>query len=162
MCEECSVWECGIARAAEMLSRTTAQMYLCELNAYVSILPAFIPVLPANLSVSARVKQRPTLLCVGCRHLSVNISHFLSLFFCLSLPNWQSEVFAEGEKPAFWAGGLPAEREARSPSISVGIWDCRRTDKMPSGQRCVLRQTEIWRPLMSAVEKLYLEQTQPC
>lgn len=61
------------------------QTYLCVLDAYVSILPAFIPVSPANLSVSARVKKRPTRLCVGCRHLSVNSLRFPSLFLCLSL-----------------------------------------------------------------------------
>lgn len=107
-------------------------------------------------------KKRPSLLCVGCRHLSVNSSHFLSLFLCLPLCQTDSRKCLLKERSQRSRLKGSPQREAKSPSISVGICDCRRTDKMPSGQRCVLQQTEIWRALMNAVEKLYLEQTQPC
>lgn len=83
-------------------------------------------------------KKIPTLLCVGCRQLSVSSSCFLSVFLCLSLCQADSQRRSHLSQ----LKGSP-QRELRSPSISVGICDCQRSDKMPSGQCSVLRQAGI-------------------
>lgn len=141
MCAERRVWECGIAPATKMCRDV---QYLCALNAYVSVVPAFIPVLPANPSVSARVKKRGRHFTVWVAGICLSIAHaFFPLFLCLSLCQTDSRkcLLKERSRRSRLEGS--PERETWSPSISVGIWDRRRTDKMPSGQLCVLRQTEI-------------------
>lgn len=94
-------------------------------------------------SVSQRMcEKRPTLLCAGCRHLSVNSLHFLSLFLCLRLCQADSKCLLRERSRRSGLEGSPQSR-VRSPSISVGICDCWRTDKMARGQRRALRQAEI-------------------
>lgn len=88
-------------------------------------------------------KKSPTLLCVGCRHLSVNSSCFLSVFLCLPLCQADSQKCLQKERSHLSQLKGSPQRELRSPSISVGICDCQWSDKMPSGQCSVLRQAGI-------------------
>lgn len=88
-------------------------------------------------------RKSPTLLCVGCRHLSVNSSRFLSVFLCLSACQAASQKCLQKERSHLSELKGSPQRELRSPSISVGICDCQRSDKMPPGQCSVLRQAGI-------------------
>lgn len=132
----CCVGVCGM----HMCAYTHIHTHNCidissrVLYAYVSVLSAFISILPANLSVSTFVKK--TLLCVGCRHLSVNSSCFFSVYLCLSLCQADSHECLQKERTHLSQLKGSPQRELRSPSILVGICDCQRSDKMPSGQLC--------------------------
>lgn len=84
-----------------------------------------------------------TLLCVGCRHLSVNSSCFLSVFLCLSVCQAASQKCLQKERSHLSQLKGSPQRELRSPSISVGICDCQRSDKMPPGLCSVLWQAGI-------------------
>lgn len=111
----------------------------CVSCAYVSFLSAFVSILSANLSISACV-ERDQYFYVwvegsACQQL------LLSLYFyvCLSAKLPVRRVFRSHRS---LPKGSP-QRELRSPSISVGICDCQRSDKMPPGQCSVLRQAGI-------------------
>lgn len=88
-------------------------------------------------------RKSPTLLYVGCRHLSVNSSCFLSVFLCLSVCQAASRTCLQKERSHLSQLKGSPQRELRSPSISAGICDCQRSDKMPPGQCSVLRQAGI-------------------
>lgn len=87
-------------------------------------------------------RECPALLCVGCRHLSVS-SRFLSVFLCLSVCQAASQKCLQNERSHLSQLKGSPQRELRSPSISVGICDCQQSDKMPPGQRSVLRRAGI-------------------
>lgn len=90
-------------------------------------------------------RKSPALLCVGCRHPSVNSSCFLSVFVCLSVCQAASQKCLQKERSHLSsAEGLPTER-TEQPIYLRGICDCQRSDKMPPGQRSVLRQARILR-----------------
>lgn len=118
---------------------------LCVLCAYVSTLSAVFAVLPANLSVSACVERA--------QHFSVWVAGIcpsrararsLPVFVCLSRRQADChKCLWEKERSHRSRLKDSPQREARSPSISVGICDCRRSDKMPLGQRSALRQAGI-------------------
>lgn len=88
-------------------------------------------------------RESLTLLCVGCRHLSVNSSCFLSLFLNLSVCQAASQKCLQKERSHLSQLKGSPQRELRSPSISVGICDCQWSDKMPPGQCSVLWQAWI-------------------
>lgn len=87
-------------------------------------------------------RKRPILLCVGWG-ICLSIALAFSVFLCLSLCQAASQkCFQKERSHRSLLKGSP-QRELRSPSISVGICDCQRSDKMPPGQCSVLRQAGI-------------------
>lgn len=76
---------------------------------------------------------------------------FSSVFLCLSPCQADSHYCLQEERTHLSQLKGSPQRELRSPSISVGFCDCQRTDKVPSGQCCALRQAGILRCMMSAV-----------
>lgn len=129
------------SRRKNVQTHNSTDVFFCALNAYVSILPAFIPVVPAKLRVGSRGKKRGRHFPEWVAGICLSIANAFSPCFYVCLCQTDSRK-CSSERIRSGPEGSP-QREARSPSSSVDICDCRRTDKMPSGQRCVLRQTEI-------------------
>lgn len=121
----------------------TAASTACVAHAYVSSLSAFISILPASLPIGACVE--------GAQHVSVWVAGiclsialaFLSVFLCLSVCQAASQKCLQKERSHLSQLKGSPQRELRSPSISAGICDCQRSDKMPPGQCSVLWQAGI-------------------
>lgn len=70
-------------------------------------------------------QKRPILFCVGCRHLPVNSSCFLSVFLCLSVCQAATHKCLQIERSHRCRLKGSPQRELRNPSILVDIGDCR-------------------------------------